>query len=91
MGLFPSAYWASYIFYELVFITATSLLTTLWGMAFGFDLWLRNGFGVIWCLFWCYEFAILGVMFFFSSIVADPASSYMLGLIFVLVGFLEQV
>ena len=91
MGMIPSAYWASYIFYEVVFTTLTSLLTTLFGMAFQFDLFLKNGFGVVWLLFWCYELAIIGVVFLFSSIVAEPASSYMLGLLFVLIGFLMQL
>lgn len=91
MGMMQSAYWSSWIMYEVVIITITSLLTVLFGMLFQFDLFLKNDFGVVYLLFWTYEFALVGLIVLFSVVINDASASYLLGLVYVIIGFIMQV
>ena len=40
MGMMQSAYWASWVFYEMIWATLTALLIVLFGMLFQFQ--VRN-------------------------------------------------
>ena len=55
-----------------------------------FDLFLKNDFAVLYLLFWCYEFAVSGLIFLLSTIISDAAASNQLGLVYVIIGFIFQ-
>ncbi|XP_030949383.1 ABC transporter A family member 2-like isoform X5 [Quercus lobata] len=55
MGLYDSAYWLSWLTWEGILTTLSSLLTVLFGMLFRFDIFLKNSFAVVFLLFFLFQ------------------------------------
>lgn len=64
MGLKDSAYWLSWLLWEIVLVLISSTLIVLFGMIFQFYLFLHNGFGVLFFMFFLFQFNMVILIFF---------------------------
>jgi hypothetical protein len=55
MGLIDSAYWITWLLWEVVLVFISSLLLVLFGMMFQFDFFLHNNFGILFILFFLFQ------------------------------------
>jgi hypothetical protein len=56
MGLMDSAYWLTWLLWEVVLVFVSSLLVVCFGMLFQFEFFLHNNFGVLFFLFFMFSF-----------------------------------
>lgn len=61
MGLYDTAYWLSWVTWEGIITLISSLLTVLFGMMFQFDFFLHNNFGVVFLLFFLFQFNMVNL------------------------------
>ena len=68
MGLIDSAYWITWLLWEIVLVFISSLLLVLFGMMFQFDFFLNNDFGILFFLFFLFQLNMVNLKFttFFS-------------------------
>lgn len=55
MGLYESAYWLSWFTWEGILSLLSSFFLVLFGMLFGFNLFLNNGFAVVFLVFFLFQ------------------------------------
>lgn len=55
MGLLDSAYWLSWLLWEIALVLISSTLIILFGMMFQFYLFLHNNFGVLFFMFFLFQ------------------------------------
>ncbi|KAH9540293.1 hypothetical protein CY35_15G104500 [Sphagnum magellanicum] len=65
MGLMDSAYWLTWLLWEVVLVFVSSLLVVCFGLLFQFDFFLHNSFGVLFFLFFMFSFNMLVTAFGF--------------------------
>ncbi|KAH8940363.1 hypothetical protein BDL97_15G085100 [Sphagnum fallax] len=65
MGLMDSAYWLTWLLWEVVLVFVSSLLVVCFGMLFQFEFFLHNNFGVLFFLFFMFSFNMLVTVFGF--------------------------
>jgi hypothetical protein len=56
MGLMDSAYWLTWLLWEVVLVFVSSLLLVCFGLLFQFDFFLHNNFGVLLFIFFLFSF-----------------------------------
>ena len=56
MGLMDSAFWLSWLLWEVLLVFISSMLIVLFGMMFQFDFFLNNSFGILFFLFFLFQF-----------------------------------
>lgn len=91
MGMLDSAYWCSWISWELVLMTISSLLICCFGLLFQFDLFLDNSFGILFLLFLLFEVSMAAFALFISAFVSSASSSIFVGFAIFIVGWAFQV
>lgn len=55
MGLIDSAYWLTWLLWEVSLGFVSSLLLIIFGLVFQFDFFLNNNFGVLFFLFFLFQ------------------------------------
>ncbi len=55
MGLMDSAYWLTWLLWEVVLVFVSSLLLVCFGLLFQFDFFLHNNFGVLFFIFFLFS------------------------------------
>ena len=63
MGLFDSAYWTSWLLWEILLGFISSILLILFGMMFGFYIFRHNSFGLLLCLFFLFQVNMVNYLF----------------------------
>ncbi|KAG9150083.1 hypothetical protein Leryth_021479 [Lithospermum erythrorhizon] len=91
MGLYDTAYWLSWLTWEIIMTLCSSLLAVLFGMMFQFDFFLNNSFAVVFLLFFLFQFNMIGLAFMLSAFVSKSSSSTTVGYFIFIVGTLTQV
>nr|XP_027125264.1 ABC transporter A family member 2-like [Coffea arabica] len=91
MGLYDTAYWLSWVAWEGIITLLSSLLTVLFGMMFQFDFFLNNSFGVVFLLFFLFQFNMIGFAFLLSAFISKTSSSTSSGYYIFVVGTITQV
>ncbi|MCO5597008.1 hypothetical protein L7F22_051080 [Adiantum nelumboides] len=91
MGLLDSAYWLSWLLWEVVLVFVSSILIVLFGMMFQFYLFLHNSFGVIFFLFFLFQFNLIGFAFLLSTFLSSSGSARTVGFGVFIIGFLAQL
>ena len=89
-GMLDSAFWASWVFIELVISLIFSLFLMAFGYMFQFDYFLVNSFGVTFLLFLLFQWAMMGFAFFLSAFISTSNAAVNLGFIVFLVGWILQ-
>ncbi|KAK7281814.1 hypothetical protein RIF29_10111 [Crotalaria pallida] len=91
MGLYDSAYWLSWLTWELVIMLMSSLLIVLFGMMFRFRFFLENSFVVLFVLFFLFELSMTGLAFMLSTFINKSSSATTVGFSIFIIGFLTQI
>lgn len=91
MGLFDSAYWLSWLTWEGIITTLSSIFIVLFGMMFQFDFFLKNSFAVVFLLFFLFQFNMIGLAFFLSAFISKSSSANTVGFFVFIVGFVTQL
>ncbi|CDP12364.1 unnamed protein product [Coffea canephora] len=90
MGLYDTAYWLSWVAWEGIITLLSSLLTVLFGMMFQFDFFLNNSFGVVFLLFFLFQFNMIGFAFLLSAFISKTSSSTTYAYYIFVVGTITQ-
>lgn len=91
MGLLDSAYWLSWLLWEITLALISSILYIFLGMMFQFSLYLHNSFGILFFLCFLFQFSMVGLAFVLSTFVNNSASARTAGFVVFIVGFLTQL
>ncbi|KAH7443557.1 hypothetical protein KP509_02G040100 [Ceratopteris richardii] len=91
MGLLDSAYWLSWLLWETALVLISSILMVLFGMIFQFYLFLNNSFGVLFFLFFLFQFNMVGFAFLVSTFVRSSGSARTVGFGIFIIGFILQL
>ncbi|XP_031505426.1 ABC transporter A family member 2-like [Nymphaea colorata] len=91
MGLYDSAYWLSWLTWETVLTLISSLFIVLFGMMFQFRFFLSNSFGVLFLVFFLFEFNMIGLAFMISTFISKSSSATTVGFSIFIIGFLTQL
>lgn len=70
MGMLDSSYWMSWVLAEFCYALVSSLLMIAFGAIFGFKLFLRNSFGLIFFLFFLFQLAMSSLAFIISIFIS---------------------
>lgn len=91
MGQLDSAFWLSWMTYELVLAAITSLLLAAFGALFQIRMFLNNDFGLIFMLFFLFQLAMASLAFLLSTAVGKASTAVNLGFVIFIIGWLMQV
>ncbi|KAK1311874.1 ABC transporter A family member 2 [Acorus calamus] len=90
MGLYDTAYWMSWLTWEAFLTLLSSLFSVLFGMMFQFDFFLNNNFGVLFLVFFLFQFNMIGFAFMISTFISKSSSATTVGFSVFIIGFLTQ-
>eukprot|EP00960_Hanusia_phi_P066607 766433-Hanusia_phi.AAC.1 len=88
MGLTEVAYWLSWHIYQSSMAFIYSLLLSLFGLAFQFEIFKKNDFGVIFITFWLFEQSMIGLAFLLGAFLRRGAQAVTVGFALFLVAFI---
>jgi len=91
MGMLDSAYWLSWLAWELALVFTGSLLICIFGCMFQFDLFLNNDFGLMLCVFFMFEAALLCMAFTISTFIRKVITATNIGFMVFLLGWIFQI
>ncbi|KFM23420.1 ABC transporter A family member 2 [Auxenochlorella protothecoides] len=91
MGMLDSAFWLSWGFTELLAGILFSLLIIGFGAAFQFDFFLNNSFGVLFLVFFLFQWAMTSTAFLFSTFISKATSAVYFGFVIFIIGWICQV
>ncbi|KAK1298423.1 ABC transporter A family member 2 [Acorus calamus] len=91
MGLYDTAYWMSWLTWEAFLTLLSSLFSLLFGMMFQFDFFLNNNFGVLFLVFFLFQFNMIGFAFMISTFISKSSSATTVGFSVFIIGFLTQL
>eukprot|EP01103_Thecamoeba_quadrilineata_P015557 TRINITY_DN4957_c0_g2_i1.p1 TRINITY_DN4957_c0_g2~~TRINITY_DN4957_c0_g2_i1.p1 ORF type:complete len:1851 (-),score=296.09 TRINITY_DN4957_c0_g2_i1:13-5565(-) len=90
MGLNDGVYWFVWFLTGLFFVTASTLILILSGMACQFDFFINANFFALFLVFFLFGVSMYMVSFFISTLVNTVATAQTIGYIVILVGFVFQ-
>lgn len=88
MGLLDSVYWATWTFYAIVFNVFSSLMLSIFGLIFQFNLFLKNDFGLYFVLFFLFQCDMTAMAFFISTFVRTTTTATSIGFVFFIIFFI---
>ena len=91
MGMYQSAYWASWITWEFAFSTIITLLSITFGAMFQFDFFLNNSFGIVFFVLLMFQLGMVGLAFLLATFVRKSTVAIIFGFVVFLVGWIVQV
>jgi hypothetical protein len=91
MGLLQSAYWLSWVTWEVTMAFIISLLHRIAGAAFQIDFFLQNSFGNTFLVLFLFQLAMTGLAFLFASFLRKSTVAIILGYAVFLLGWIMQV
>eukprot|EP00897_Mesotaenium_endlicherianum_P000650 jgi/Mesen1/10586/ME000085S09913 len=91
MGLTDGAFWSSWAVWEALLAAVWALLLVLFGMAFDFDFFQTNDFGVLYVTFLLFSLSLIGFAFLVSAFISKATSATTVGFIVFIVGFITQL
>ncbi len=91
MGLSRPAWWLTWIVFELMMITFSSVLMCLFGVILHFDLFLNNDISLTFMLIFLFMMAMMALAFLISTLTSKSASATSVGFVVFLFGFVFQI
>ncbi|CAM6104749.1 unnamed protein product [Calypogeia fissa] len=91
MGLMDSAYWLTWLLWELFLALISSILLVVFGMIFQFYFFLNNGFGVLFLLFFLFSMNMTSFAFMLSVFISKASSATTVGFFFFIIAFMTQL
>lgn len=91
MGMSDSAYWLSWLTWQVVinFLSTIALIVT--GLIMQFDIFIENDFGISFMVIFLFEMAMTGMAVPLSAMVKKSQTATNLGFIIFLVGWIIQI
>ncbi|CAM6024303.1 unnamed protein product [Sphagnum balticum] len=90
MGLMDSAYWLTWLLWEVVLVFVSSLLLVCFGLLFQFDFFLHNNFGVLFFIFFLFSFNMTGFAFMISNFISVATSATSVSYYIFIIGVISQ-
>lgn len=90
MGLTPTIYWLSYFVTYMLEILVSSLVTVVFGLAFGFQAFRNCNFGVLYITFFLFGTAMNAMAFFITTLVRKSRVAVLVGIFFFIIGLLFE-
>ncbi|XP_056686464.1 ABC transporter A family member 2 isoform X2 [Spinacia oleracea] len=91
MGLYDSAYWVSWLVWEIFVILILSLCTLLSGMILQFSFFLHNSFAIMFLLFFLFQLNMTSFAFMLSAFLSKSSSAFRAGFWIFLIGIILQI
>jgi len=91
MGLMDSAYWLTWLLWEVVLVFVSSLLLVCFGLLFQFDFFLHNNFGVLFFIFFLFSLNMTGFAFMISNFISVATSATSVSYYIFIIGFILQL
>lgn len=91
MGMYRSAYWLSWIAWEMIAATIVTFVTIAFGAILQLDFFLKNSVGNTFFALWLFQLAMLGFALFLSALVRRTSAAVILGFVVFIIGFIFQV
>ena len=91
MGMSRPAWWLTWLVFELMMITVSTILMCLFGVILQFDLFLNNAISLTFMLIFLFMFAMMGLAFLLSTLTKVAASATSVGFVVFLFGFVFQI
>ncbi|KAL0019978.1 hypothetical protein WJX79_005180 [Trebouxia sp. C0005] len=91
MGMLDSAYWLSWMLFEMVMGLVLSLLLIAFGAIFQLSLFLHNSFGILFFLLFLFQLSMASFAFLCSIFVRKASTAVNLGFMVFIAGWIMQV
>lgn len=91
MGLLDSAYWTSWLLWEVGLSIISSLLIVLFGMLFQFRFFLQPDFLVLFVLFFLFSLSMISCAYLLSTFIRKSSSANTTGFVVFIMGFVAQL
>ncbi|KAI8620644.1 hypothetical protein BC830DRAFT_1058977 [Chytriomyces sp. MP71] len=90
MGLFPCVYWISNYLSVSFLVLINSLLTVLFGLAFGFEAFKNASFFALWITFFLFGESMVMLAFFLTTLVRQARAAVLMGIFIFVIGLLFE-
>ncbi|GAB4824042.1 hypothetical protein N2152v2_011088 [Parachlorella kessleri] len=90
MGMMDSAFWLSWLVFEVLAAVVFTLVLIGFGAAFQFQFFLINSFGLVFVLFFLFQIAMVSVSFMLSTFLQKGSSAVSLGFVIFILGWIIQ-
>jgi len=88
MGMMDSAYWVSWHIFHIITGLLGSLVLCLAGIAFRYDVFVHNDFGVLFFTFFFFSLAMTGMAYMISTMIRTTGHALVVGICFFFLGFI---
>ena len=68
-------YWLSWFLVNVVIVFLSSMVTVVFGLAFGFPVFVNTDFGVLFLLFFVFSLSMITLAFFLTTLVRRVRSA----------------
>ncbi|KAI9344588.1 hypothetical protein BDR26DRAFT_835595 [Obelidium mucronatum] len=90
MGLYPCVYWISNYLSVSFLVLINSLLTVLFGLAFGFEVFRNANFFALWITFFLFGESMVMLAFAMTCVVRQARAAVLLGIFVFVIGLLFE-
>jgi len=87
-GLYPSVYWLSWLVSNAVLVSVNSVMTVVFGMVFGFSIFRKADFMVLFMTFFLFGLAMVMFAFFITTLCAKSRSAVLVGIFVCIISLL---
>ena len=91
MGMMRSAYWLSWITWEVLLSFFIVMIAMAFGAAVQINFFLKNAFGNVFFTLFTFQLAMVGFAYFVASFIRKTSTAISLGFAIFLIGFVFQV
>ncbi|GBG71074.1 hypothetical protein CBR_g8373 [Chara braunii] len=91
MGAFTSAYWVTWLAWEIALSVISSLFIVIFGMVFQFPFFLKNDLGVQFFHYFLFSLSMIGFAFMLSAFISKSSSAINVGFFVYIIGFLTLI
>ncbi|KAG1680746.1 hypothetical protein FOA52_008079 [Chlamydomonas sp. UWO 241] len=91
MGCTASAYWTSYLMWELSLALLSANLICCFGLLLQFDLFLNNNYGLLFFLFFLFQLSMSSLAMFVCAFIRKSQVSVYIGFAIFMIGWIMQV
>jgi hypothetical protein len=91
MGMMRSAYWLSWLTWEILLAFVIVLIAIAFGAACQINFFLKNAFGNVFFTLFTFQLAMVGFAYFVASFIRKTSTAITLGFAIFLIGFVFQV
>lgn len=91
VGMMRSAYWLSWMVWEIMLAFVVTLLSIAFGAICQIDFFLKNDFWIVFFTLFIFQLAMVGFAYFLAAFIRKSSLAISLGFVMFLVGFVFSV